>query len=542
MANNFPPLSWRSCLYFNFGNKRQHPLLVFILLFYLLNGIFYLRAQSLTFDETSHLSYATRLLKGHPERVYQTDNSKMPISFINLIPRIIAQLFNPKLKKTDNGASDVFAGRYMTLLVSIFSILLVFQWSKELYGADAGIFSAFLISFCPNMIANAGLVTTDSYSMLFLSLSLYTLWKFCNKPEITCFFLFSLFVGTSQLVKQSLFHLYILVPIILAVFFSIYKPQIKFTRFLFYLIIFFFINWFVINLGYGFRDTNTPLRQFRFYSDSFQRLQQILPAWLTIPFPKAFITGLDLSKYYDQIGGGDYVKSTFGNVTILGRSSQGGSFWYYYFISFLFKTPIASLVFIFTGIILVVKNRTPRAFFLREFFLFAPVIYFIIYMSFFYKTQIGIRQIIFLYPFLYIICGALFKWLDTLYVRIFVVAGCTFLLISVLQYWCNYYPYTNEFVYDKKKAYKYVGSGNLEFNQGKSFFEAFLLKHPEVHMAPMKPAPGIYLINLNDYMDVWNLHQYAWLRNFQPIGQVAYNGLLLRVTEDDLKALPHPKT
>ena len=521
--------------------QRPYPLLALILIIYLLNGIFYLRAQSLTFDETSHLSYATRLLKGHPERVYQTDNSKMPISVVNLIPRITAQLFNPKLKKTDNGASDVFAGRYMTLLVSVFLILLVFHWSKELYGNRAGIFSAFLISSCPNMIADAGLVTTDSYSMLFLSLSLYTLWKFCNKPEITRFFLFSLCVGASQLVKQSLFHLYILVPIMLAVFFSVYKPQIGFARFLFYLTIFFFTNLFVINLGYGFCDTNIQIGQFRFYSDSFQRLQQILPTWFTVPLPKAFITGLDLSKYYDQIGGGDYVKSTFGNITILGRSSRGGSFWYYYFISFLFKTPIASLVFIFTGIILVAKNRNPGAFLLNEFFLFTPIVYFLIYMSFFYKTQIGIRQIVFLYPFLYIICGALFKWIDTLYVRIVVVAACGFLLISILQYWRNYYPYTNEFIYDKKMAYQYVGSANLEFNQGKFFFEAFLLKHPEVHMAPMKPAPGIYLINLNDYMDVWNLHQYAWLSSFKPIGQVAYNGLLIRVTGDDLKALPHPK-
>jgi hypothetical protein len=60
-------------------------------------------------------------------------------------------------------------------------------------------------------------------------------------------------------------------------------------------------------------------------------------------------------------------------------------------------------------------------------------------------------------------------------------------------------------------------------------------------MAPIKPAPGIYLINLNDYMDVWNLHQYDWLSRIQPVGQVAYNGLLVRVTADDLKMLPAPK-
>jgi Dolichyl-phosphate-mannose-protein mannosyltransferase len=522
--------NWTSFLNINLNYKRL--LLAFILLLYFINGIFYLRAQSLTFDETSHLSYATRLLKGHPERVDQMDNSKMPISVINLIPRIISQLLNPGLKKTDYGASDVFAGRYMTLLVSVFLILLVFQWTKEMYGDRAGLFSAFLISVCPNMISNSGLVTTDSYSMLFLTLTLYSLWKFCNSPGITHFVLLSICVGTSQLVKQSLFHLYILVPVILAVYFFIYKPKIKISRFFSHLILFFFINWIVINLGYGFRNTYNELGQFHFFSNSFLWLQKIFPFWMPVPLPNAFITGLDLSKYYDQIGGGDYVKCTFANITILGRSSKGGSFWYYYFVSLFFKTPLASMIFILVGIILIIKNRTARGFFTNEFFLFAPVIYFIVFMSFFYKTQIGIRHIIFIYPFLYIICGTLFYWLNGTHVRIFAAIGCVFLVISILPYWRNYFPYTNELVYDKKMAYQYVGSGNLEINQGKFFFAAFLATHPNVRMAPTKPAPGIFLVNLNDYMDVWNLHNYAWLGRIQPVGQVAYSGLLIRVTMD----------
>jgi hypothetical protein len=61
---------------------KHRPVFVFLILiigFYLINGIFYLRAQSLTSDEGSFLFYASRLAKGHPERIYpQADNSKMP--------------------------------------------------------------------------------------------------------------------------------------------------------------------------------------------------------------------------------------------------------------------------------------------------------------------------------------------------------------------------------------------------------------------------------------------------------------------------------
>ena len=183
--------------------------LIIIIVFYLVNGIFYLRAQSLTSDESSFLDYAARLVKGHPERIHpQADNSKMPIAVLNLLPRVVEQVLHPGLKKYDNGASDVFNGRYITLFVSVFTILLVYRWSKELYGETAALFSAFLISFCPNMIASAGLVTTDSYSMLFLTITMYNLWKFCRAPSYRYFILFSLCVGLSQLTKQSLFHLY----------------------------------------------------------------------------------------------------------------------------------------------------------------------------------------------------------------------------------------------------------------------------------------------------------------------------------------------
>jgi hypothetical protein len=89
-----------------------------IILFYLVNSIWYLQSQSITSDEGSFLNYAIRYLKGHPERITPvTDNSKMPVSIINTIPRIIEQLLNQDLKKVDYGFSDIIMGRYMTLFV-----------------------------------------------------------------------------------------------------------------------------------------------------------------------------------------------------------------------------------------------------------------------------------------------------------------------------------------------------------------------------------------------------------------------------------------
>ena len=63
-----------------------------------------------------------------------------------------------------------------------------------------------------------------------------------------------------------------------------------------------------------------PLGEYRFMSELFSGLQNVLPAWLPLPFPRPFVEGLDMAKYYDQVGGGIDHVSSFGKPTILGEA------------------------------------------------------------------------------------------------------------------------------------------------------------------------------------------------------------------------------
>ena len=250
------------------------------------------------------------------------------------------------------------------------------------------------------------------------------------------------------------------------------------------------------------------------------------------------MTGLDLGKYYDQIGGGDILLNSHGKVTILGLSSTGGGFWYYYIVPCLFKTPISSLIFICWSIVRLIRWSSFKSFIQNEFFLIAPVAYYLVFMSFFYSSQIGIRQMIFIYPFLYILCGRLISRANHPYTRTIITGLSIFLMISVLRYWRNYYPYTNELLIKKELAFQVVGCANLDFKQSKYFNEQYLQLHPEVKPATTIPGTGTFLIELSDYMDIWNQHQYDWINHIKPSGQVAYNSLLVTVTENDLKNIP----
>ncbi len=512
--------------------------LTLIIVFYLFNGISYIRMQSVTFDEGSFLHYANKVLHKHPDRTDpMSQNSKMPIVMLNLIPRIIEQVIHPQLHKSDDGVSDILMGRYVTLFFSIFIILIVYDWTSKLYGIHAALFAAFLTSVCPNLLSNAGFVTTDSYSALFLLLSMYATWLFIRNSSLKRFCILSFLLATSQLAKQSLAFLYVIVPLYILTYILVQQKRPHWKKIAVYSVSFLGINWLIINAGFLFVNTNVQLKNFTFISDAFQHLQHILPGSLYIPFPKAFITGLDIAKHFDQLGGGDWNICGNGNVTILGRSATFAGIWYYYIVSLFFKTPIAIMFFIAGGIWIIVRYRSAKEFFANEFVLILPVVFYLFYMSFFYKCQVGIRQIIFIYPLCYIFCGNIIPHIHTLKRQMVLICLSLYLVVSVFIYWSNYYPYTNEFIWDKKMAYTFVGASNLEFRQGEIFLSRYLLTHPDVKTPTSKPDTGTFFINTNDFLDVWNFHRFDWLHKFRPTDQVAYNWLLITVSPGDLKDL-----
>jgi hypothetical protein len=502
-------------------------LLAALVCFYLFNGITYLRFQTLTSDETDFYNYAVRFLKGRPERIYPSaDNSKMPVVVLNTLPRIAEQLLQPGQQKNDGGFGDILHGRYVTLAFSVLTILLVFRWAGEMFGHWAGLFAAFLFSFCPNNLANAGLVTTDAYSVFFLLASFYCVWKFCLAPNRNKFLLLSLVVALSQLTKQSLFHLYILLPLAVFIYFLLQRQKLRPKSVLATIAVFGLIQLVVINAGFYFYQTGRSLGSYQFMSTLFQRVQSSLPVQLPVPFPSTFVEGLDQAKYYDQVGGGS-ANSSFANVTILNQSSTGGSFWYYYLVSLFYKTPITYFFLLIGAAVVHYRRKIP--FSSASLFLLLPVVYFLVLFSFFYKTQCGIRHLIFIYPFLFLYSAAIVQGLRSLPAKVFFLFSCLYLAVSVLAYWKNYLPYTNEFILDKTFAYEKVGADNLEFLQCGNFLRQYLREHPEVKPAPKVFQRGTFAISPANYLDQWNRHEFDWIRHYKPVGNIACTYLLIRV-------------
>lgn len=508
-----------------------HIIFVLIILCYSAIELVFISTEDLTSDETAHLAYGARILNGNAyKRSCTLDDSKMPVSALNAIPRAVQQLFHPGLKKSDNGASDTRQGRYITFLISIISLLIVFKWSRELYGTNAGLFSMALTAFCPTFLAHSGLVTTDAYSGLIILLTLYTLWRYFNTHTRKWFILFCVCTGVAQITKQTFFHLYILLPLFLGIYHVLTRSSFNIKMALFNLLIFTAINLFIINAAFLFYQTGKPLSAYVFVSSMFNNMQQHLSFLgnIPLPLPSPFLIGMDSVKYVDEKGGG-YPEDSFPMVSILGLQEPGKSYWFYYIVTMFFKTPIVTLAFFLITFFYLFKKSNWSFLIANELFLFIPFVFFFIIMSFTNHIQMGVRHILFLYLLLYIICGKIFlhtKWRTA---KVWLTAGCMWLLISIFMYANDYIPYTNEFILDKKLAFKKVGTTNIDFGQGYTAANEYINTHPEVRLAGTEPGEGKFIITLGNYEDIFGEHKYTWIQKYVPYGHVRYTYLLIEV-------------
>ena len=173
---------------------------------------FSLKNLYVTYDEWSHLRYGIRMLKGNSDRL---DDSKTPITVLNAVP---FQYFKKYSREDTNSlqymTSHLWQARWVTVFFSLILGLVVYAFSRDIYGPLAGLFSLALYVFEPTVTAHSQLVTNDLYSALTITLSVYTFWKFLSQGGFARGLVCALFLGLSQVAKYSAIFLYPLFCII----------------------------------------------------------------------------------------------------------------------------------------------------------------------------------------------------------------------------------------------------------------------------------------------------------------------------------------
>ncbi|HEY5728614.1 MAG TPA: glycosyltransferase family 39 protein [Anaerolineales bacterium] len=509
-----------------------------ILFFAVVNTISVTRDFALTTDEDKHYLYGEKVLEGDPSRF---NPSTMPVTAFNALPKAIGTLVGG-----ERLGWYPFA-RMVTIFFSCLTAYLVFHWARRLYGFVPALFSLILYVLDPNIIAHSQLVTTDIYTTGTFVFAFFTLWKFARERNFRNGLLCLFALGLSQLAKYTAIILY---PLFLGTL-LIYdlssrnetgkeKERIwAFTfRYLKYGIAMLVVSILIINLGFLFDHTFMAFGEYQFRSSFLQKIQASAPGLesMPVPLPSPYLNGLDYMFNFEQSG------NSPGNIYLLGHVRTGTGFPGYYFVASLLKVPIsAQIIMLFAFLAYFSRRRVISDFLKNEMFLLIPVLFFAVYFNFFFKTQVGIRYYLPVFPFLYIFSGSLFIGWEKFSLMKKRVVGLlvVYLIGSVISYHPYYLSYFNEIVLDRKYAYKYLADSNLDWGQDKYELDHFLYENPDAVYKPQKVRTGLLVVRINDLVGVTtDPGLYTWLRdNFEPSGMIGHSYLIYDITPEEINPL-----
>ena len=523
---------------------RQRALVALLLSTFLVLAVLSMQRMSITLDERAHDRYGFQLLNLDANRF---DNSKMPFSALNALPRKLAKLLPPG--PAERRLSKLETGRYATVLCAVVFATVVFRWAQALYGASGGLLALFLFTWDPNIVAHARLTTTDIYATGMTTAALYSFWRFVDWGGWPRAWASAIVLGLAQLAKYTCAYLF---PIFVLLALGYYLPDLwraarggrlrelagRVGRFLGYSAFFLAISVAVINVGFLGHGTLYPLRAWGFRSAGFRSVQAALAPfpWLRLPVPYPYVEGLDWVLADERAGVNVYLLGQLGKDNVPGRR-----FPTYYLYAWLYKVPLGTQALLLAAVVAYAVRFQWFRFRRDEWFLLCPVLFFAVYFVFVFNAQLGIRYALVVFPLIHVFCGSLLAGPRPLarWGRAGVGILAASIVVSGLSYYPHFISYFNELVWDRKQAYTILSDSNIDWGQSEWYLRRYLKAHPEAIVEPGGPVVGTIVVPVLYVTGVEYYEQFRWIREnrIQPVDHIAYSYLVFRITPDDLERI-----
>lgn len=371
---------------------------VLLLLLLLLQGLVFIGESSQTSDEAVHLaagySYLTRgdfrLNPEHPPLIKQL--SALPLLGLDLdFPegslwnRADEWNFGRVFVHENRVKNDtiLLLGRLPVLVLSCLLAWLLFHWARRLFGPRAALVCLALYVLDPNVVAHSCLVTTDLGITLFIFLSVYSLWRWTERPSRRALLLVGLAVGGTFAAKYTALWLLPILGLLVLVIIALRVPIPSHP-------------W---HPGRGMAGGDRW---------SWVRIRPLLPAaaivgavaflvlvvsYGVVGLP-AYKVGLDTTLEHSDKGHTAY---------LMGELSDTG-WWYYFLFAYLIKTPPGILIMVAASLLALYLGQRLRL--KDELFIYLPVAL-LVAITCVWKVNIGLRHLLPVYPFLYLGVGRL---------------------------------------------------------------------------------------------------------------------------------------
>jgi 4-amino-4-deoxy-L-arabinose transferase-like glycosyltransferase len=489
------------------------------------------RQQSQTFDESTHLFAGFEYWKHadfgrnpeHPPFVKLL--ASLPLLPMSLheppalpLPFFKAQDFvnGTQLLYTADADAILLRGRLMIALSSLALGLLVFLATKEIFAPLAAVLALFLFTFEPNLLANGAIVTTDMGLALFLFASVYTFYRFCNRPSAPRLALCAVVAALTIVTKHS--GILVLPILALLALVDLFLPAIGNTaaaqdrkhhlrQLSLALITICVISYLVLWAIYGFRYATRPGQL------------QITPsltayaATLTHPLQHNLITFLARHHLFPEAylyGWVDILLSQGTRRTFIFGHLYSTSKWFFFPAVFLLKTTLTLMLFLLFLPFARIYGRRREVAFLSlpiAFFLFAAICSHI---------NMGVRYLLPIYPFCIVLASAAAASFITRSVvgRVAVAALLLLTVFSTLHSYPNFLVYSNELFGGPAHTYRFATDNNADWGQGLKWTKTYLDQHPDPncwfdYFGNPNVQPAYYGIHCKPLMDGMS-HLIGW--------------------------------
>jgi hypothetical protein len=453
---------------------------------------------------------------------------------------------------------------------------LVYRWAGELYGKRAGLLALALWCFGPNIIAHAQLVTPDIPATVSGLAATYVYWHYLRRCDWDQAVWAGLLLGIAQLTKFTLLVLYPVWALLFLLFnldpnnhaFRAVPLRRRMVQGLCIVL----LSLLVLNAGYAFDGTGTPLGEYQFVSRMFNGLpaeqtgdapmvgNRFRDTWLAalpVPLPMDYLSGIDVQRR-DFEG---HMPPSF----LAGEWKKGG-WWYYYLYALAVKVPLGTLALVLWGLLLFVVGRPAGPRLLDELTLWLPTLAVFTLVS----SQTGfnhhMRYVLPLFPFALICASKPACYLQVACWKrgLLVLALLSWSIGSSLHVYPHSLSYFNELAGGPDNGHRHLLDSNIDWGQDLLFLKAWVESHPEaaslglayrnyidyhvcgtkfapvprdpptnvpfdeIDNAQFGPHPGYFAVDLESLKEF----PYTYFEHFQPIAKAGYSIFIYYITPE----------
>ena len=506
--------------FLKFITTHQWKLAAALLVLYYLSAVTATLQKSATFDEVSHLTLGYLLWTDAGTPHVATNG--ILAQRLAALPLVVMGVHFPDLQQEPYKHMDQFwvgrtffynsgnalglmllLARSMSALLGVGAALVVFHWSRRLFGVVGAMISLTLFVFCPNMLANGPLITADMAAAFGFTVATYTFWELTHRITPVRLLLSVTALGLLVLGKLSCILIGPIFVLILALRLVSSVPVVlewKQTRKLtspqdkaialaaimgVHAVGILLLLWLFYNFVYANAGGNAALSA---------ALQSPDFSWLSLDgckygvmdliskcgiFPPAFVEGIN----------GTLLATSRAPGFLSGRYTVEGWWWFFPY-SLLVKTPLASLLLLLAafGAWFTTRSRThnkkqktetgiPSLYDLAPLFILIGV-YLLASLS--TKMNIGHRHILPLYPPLYVLAGLNVYWMGrknwSRLIPLFLLAGLIFESLAVRP---HYLAFFNASIGGPQQGYRHLVDSSLDWGQDLPGLKKWLDAHVE---------------------------------------------------------------